>query len=387
MQDTFRVTPRLSLNYGLRYSVRPAPRSVTDVNPLLLDFAVLPDVQPLPDGSALWKTSWRDFAPQATATYQLVNTAGRETSLRAGWSLAFDEVTSPGVRVFGGGAPYLSRRSIPTAAFPLSPQVLSAPPLAPFEFGDLAEYYAFDEHLRSPRTHQWQVTLDQALGPVQRIGLAYIGAAGRDLPYWHAYPMALAQSGPALRIHAFSSDGRSDYHALLAQYVRRLSRGLQGSLSYTWSHAIDLDSGDVLFPLPPPSLVSPSSNRGSADFDRRHVLQGTVSYRIPGFGASGWLYTLTSDWQIDLTGIVRSGAPITVTTSRQLENEGLYDLRPDAVPNVPIWIADPTSGTGQRLNPAAFHPPDESRQGTADATRCAARRCVNSTCFSRDSSG
>ncbi len=71
MQDTFRLTPRLTFNYGLRYSVRPAPASVTDTHPLLLDFAALPEFRTLPEGSRLWKTSWSDLAPQATATYQL----------------------------------------------------------------------------------------------------------------------------------------------------------------------------------------------------------------------------------------------------------------------------------------------------------------------------
>ena len=299
-QDTFRLTPRLSFNYGLRYSVRPAPASANDTHPLLLDFAALPEIQTLPEGSRLWKTSWTDLAPQVTATYQLSNAAGRETSLRAGWSLAFDEVTSPGANAFGAGAPYVSRRTLLDQTFPLTAEALAAPPPDPFSDADQADYYAFDGGLRSPRTHQWQVTLDQALGSVQRIGLAYVGTAARDLPYWHAY--AIAPGGP-LRINAFSDDGRSDYHAMLAQYVRRLSRGFQASLSYTWSHAIDLDSGDTLLPLPPPSLVAPSSNRGSADFDRRHVLYATASYRVPGHRAPEWLRPLASDWQIDVAAM------------------------------------------------------------------------------------
>jgi hypothetical protein len=359
-QDTFRLTPRLTLNYGLRYSVRPAPASVTETHPLLLDFAALPEIRTRAEGSRLWKTSWTDFAPQVTATYQLSNAAGRETSLRAGWSLVFDEVTSPGANAFGAGAPYVSRWTLRNQTFPLTAEALSTPPPDPFSTTDLADYYAFDDGLRSPRTRQWQVTLDQAVGPVQQISLAYVGAAARDLPYWHAYPLV---AGGLLRVNAFSNDGRSDYHAMLAQYVRRLSRGLQASLSYTWSHAIDVDSGDTVLPLPPPSLVPPSSNRGSADFDRRHVLYATASYRVPGHRAPEWLRPIASDWQVDVVAMYRSGTPLTVMSNRPLEGAS-YELRPDAVENVPVWIADPTNPTGESLNPAAFAKPAEFRQGT-----------------------
>lgn len=360
-QDTFRPTPRLTLNYGLRYSVRPAPESVTNTHPLLLDFAALPEYRTLPEGSRLWKTSWTDLAPQVTATYQLSNIPGRETSVRAGWSLVFDEVTSPGANAFGKGAPYVSRWVLQPQNLPITTwDAYDAPPPDPLSSTDLADYYAFESGLRSPRTRQWQVTVDQALGPSQRIGLAYVGAAARDLPYWHAYPI-----NGTLAINAISDDGQSDYHALLAQYVRRLSNGFQSTVAYTWSHAIDLDSGDTTAPLPPPTVVSPSSNRGSADFDRRHVLHATVSYRVPGHRAPEWLRPIASDWQFDLTAMYRSGAPLTITSPRVLENGGMYSLRPDLIENVPFWIADPTSVTGQSLNRAAVAgSPDLLRQGT-----------------------
>lgn len=359
-QDTFRLAPRLTLNYGLRYSVRPAPENATGTPPLLLDYAALPEPQLLPEGSRLWKTSWTDLAPQATATYQLSNAAGRETSLRAGWSLVFDEVTSPGANALFAGAPYVSRWTTSGQNFPLTWDASFTTPPEPLGSADLADYYSFDSGLQSPRTHQWQVTFDQSLGPSQRVGLSYVGAAARHLPYWHAHAI-----GPALRINAVSDDGRSDYHAMLAQYVRRLSNGFQASLSYTWSHAIDLDSGDTLSPLPPPSVVAPSSNRGSADFDRRHVLYATATYRVPGHRTPEWLRPIASDWQIDVSAMYRSGTPLTVTWLRALENEApQYVLRPDLIENVPLWIPDAASATGTRLNPEAFAAVTEPRQGT-----------------------
>jgi hypothetical protein len=91
------------------------------------------------------------------------------------------------------------------------------------------------------------------------------------------------------------------------------------------------------------------------------VLYASASYRLPGHRAPEWLRSIASDWQVDLTGMYRSGRPVTVTTQ-----SGLYALRPDLIENVPLWIPDSTSPTGQIVNRAAFTPVEqvEQRQGT-----------------------
>ncbi len=153
---------------------------------------------------------------------------------------------------------------------------------------------------------------------------------------------------------------------MLAQYVRRLSSGFQASLSYTWSHAIDLDSGDTLLPLPPPSLVLAviQSRIGGFRSSSRAARDGVVSRaRASSAGVAA----------PDRVGLadrcrrrcMRSGAPLTITSSRALENGGVYALRPDLVENVPFWIAgrhecDGTTSESARRSPL----PRNSRQGT-----------------------
>lgn len=360
-QDAFRVSPRLSVNYGLRYSVRRPPASLNDIEPLLVRFETLPQVELLPSGSTAWHTSWTDISPRVAAAYQLSAEDGRETVLRAGWSLTFDELTAPGASAFGLGYPYTALRYGNPSTFPATEGALplSMPP--PFSPGTQAEYYAFPRDLRSPRTQHWQVGVDRSLGQVHRIALGYVGAAGRDLIYAPSYyPQAPSQ---AHVIRAFSNDARSDYHALLAEFVRRWSRGLSARAAYTWSHAIDTDSGEAVSPLPPPAVVSPRANRGAADFDRRHVLQFLVSFRLPTTSSRNWLRAACSAWQLDLVGTMRSAAPVNLIAGRDLDI-GWYDLRPDVVPNVPLWLTDPSSPGGRRLNPEAFRVPVEQRQGT-----------------------
>jgi hypothetical protein len=358
-QDTFRVSPRLSLSYGLRYSVQPAPVSLTKTEPLLFNIDALPQLEPLPTGARSWNTSWTNIAPRAAVRYQLSATAGRETTLHAGWGLTFDDLTNPGAIAFGRGYPYASTLFTRPSAFPVPPDELATSPPPSFGASSLAEAYAFSRNLRQPRTYDWQLGIERALGNTQRLGIGYVGAAGRDLVYWQAYYAGNQNH----RINAFSNDASSDYNALVVDYVRRWSRGLQGQVAYTWSHAIDVDSGEAADPSPPVSLLSPSSNRGSADFDRRHVLNVSASYRVPSPPFPRPLRHLLSEWQIDAVCLVTSGAPLSVAGYRTV-GSGFYLLRPDVVPGVPTWLDDPTGPTGQRLNADAFSEPTEARQGT-----------------------
>jgi hypothetical protein len=339
VQDTMHASPRLALHYGVRYTIQPAPVSLNATEPALVRFEVLPTFQKR-DNGALWNTSKR-LSPQVSASYQLATTEGRATTINGGWSLNADELTSPGMLPFGRGASYSSTRRIGATSFPLAPATFAGGVALP------GEYFAFPASLRTPTIQQWHASIDQTLGRSQRVSVGYAGTTGHDLIYWHAYTIPSARAF----VHAFSNDGASEYHALIAQYTRRLSRRWQATVGYVWSHAIDNDSGESLQPLPPPSVVAPALNRGSADFDRRHVLQIGGTYHLP------------REWQVDVTARVQSGAPIDVTVNREL-GVGTFRVRPDVVSGASLWIDDPTGPTGQLINEAAFSVPNQARQGT-----------------------
>jgi hypothetical protein len=360
-QDTFHVTPRLSLNYGLRYSIKPAPSSLTSAQPLLFQYDTLSRQTPAPStDSSLWKTAWTDLAPRIAATYRLRDVAGLETTLHGGWSLAFDELTSPGASAFGRAYPYAASRFLGLSGLPMSASFFAASAPASFESADFAEAYAFPRNLKVPRTYNWQVGVSQPLANEQTLGVAYVGAAGRNLIYWQAYYLG----DQAHTVHAFSNDARSDYHSLLIEYVKRLSHDWQARAAYTWSHAIDNDSGEPIGPHPPASLISPLLDRGSADFDRRHVLHVAASYRprVPP-RMPGHLRPFVADWQVDVVGTVNSGVPVTIQESRVLSG-AFYWLRRDPVPGAPLWLPDALSPTGERIDAAAFQAPTDARQGT-----------------------
>jgi hypothetical protein len=345
-QDTWRMSPRLTLAYGLRYSVSPAPDSRTALEPVILDVAALPAVQPR--GGPLWRTSWSDLAPEVGISWQVSPRA----TLHAGWDLVYDDLSSPGAAAFGRGVPFVSRRILGATAFPV-PDLSAA---AAFHDGD--EYYAFPQDLKRPRTYRWNVGLDHEAGPSQRVSVAYVGAAGRDLVYWSGYFAGERFTAP---IDVYTNSASSDYQALYAAFTRRLTRGLQAQVAYTWSHAIDTDSGEPEAPHLPLSFEPVANERASADYDRRHVLRASLSADVPSPRSGPWR-SLLRDWRVDLVGLLQSGAPFSVTAQQDL-GFGRYTVRPDPVPGAPLWIADSESPGGRRLNEAAFALAGTARQG------------------------
>jgi hypothetical protein len=94
----------------------------------------------------------------------------------------------------------------------------------------------------------------------------------------------------------YNAEGISNYNALQVQVRKRLSNGLQFSASYTYSHALDEQSGLGLFVTGNNPQI-PRSNYGSADFDQTHVFLINYSYTLPtitktnkalAYGVNGW---------------------------------------------------------------------------------------------------
>jgi len=357
VQDTIRVSRSATVDLGLRLARSGAPTVRGQLQPLVVRYDALPRLEPLSTAEPFWRASV-SASPQLSATYRLDAADGRETMMRATWGVIFDHIDGPGASSLTDDAPFRTRRLLRAGAFPLSPQQLAAaPPLV----SDSVKYYAFAPTIRSPRTQVWSVGIDRELGRAHRVSLSYVGALSQFQSYDHGYEyFDLPQP---VQVQAFASESASSYHGMLTHVVRRLSRGIEAHLVWTWSHAIDLNSGESVGPLPPPQYVAPNTNRGDADFDRRHVLRFQVSYRPDGERLPRWFRSIGHGWQIDATGVLQSGGPFSVVDQMEFPN-GFQSVRPDVVPGLPQWLPDQSSPTGRRLNSAAFVLPAEPRQGT-----------------------
>ncbi|MGD0669312.1 MAG: carboxypeptidase regulatory-like domain-containing protein [Bryobacteraceae bacterium] len=343
IQDTWRASSRFTVTAGLRWEFSPAPVPSGDTK--FLDFAsgnVIPFSQIsslcCPAVTALWPTSYRDFAPRLGFAWRL--TGDGKTVLRAGGGLYYDSSMSIAADSINGGP--LSVASY-TGATGLFPSELS---------------YAFLPNLRLPAAAQWNVSLERALGAHDTVSVGYVGSAGYDLI---RREVGGAGSSATSWIALTTNNGHSGYHALEAQYRRRFTGGLNGLASYTWSHAIDNDSSDAF--LLWAGFAAPS-DRGASDFDLRHSFTATLSYTVPQSEPARGLRRLAGGWSLSAILRARSGFPITVLESEEYTGISLTNaFRPLLLLGQPLWLGDQNVPGGRRLNPAAFLVMPSGQQG------------------------
>ena len=348
-QDTWKLHPRFTLSYGLRWELNPAPTGSKPLYTYILP-ADRRQIRPAAPGTPLYESDRRGFAPRLGAVWQVDPTPGKETTLRAGWGLFHDL----GVGIIGqaaAGFPYFRQRIyVQGTSFPL-PAELAKPPEFSLE-PPIASLYGAQRQLRLPVTYQWNLTMERALGRSRVLSAGYVGAAGRKLlrqEYW-VNPNDDITYAYLLRNRAFS-----DFHSLQAQFQQRLARGVQGLVSYTWGKSLDTNSNDSASNLIA-LQIAPQRDRGPSDFDIRHTLSAAWSWELPG---------LLKGFGLDGVVSMRTATPVDVTFYRDL-GFGIYNLRPDVIQGQPLTIADPNVAGGRRFNYDAFEIPQEfpGRQGT-----------------------
>jgi len=334
IQDTWRVSSRFTATAGLRWEFSPAP--VPDGATYFLDYATGTVVSF--SHTPLWPTSYRDFAPRLGFAWRL--TGDGKTVLRAGGGLYYDSSMSIAADSINGG--------------PLS--VAANYKAGLFYPSELS--YAFLPNLRLPAAAQWNLSLERALGKRDIVSAGYVGSAGYDLI---RREVGGAGSSATSWIALTTNHGHSAYHAFEAQYRRRFTSGLNGLVSYTWSHAIDNDSSDAF--LLWAGFAAPS-DRGASDFDLRQSFTTTLSYTVPQREPERRWRRMAGGWSANAILRARSGFPITVLESEEYSGITLTNaFRPLLLLGQPLWIGDPNTPGGRRLNPAAFLAMPTGQQG------------------------
>jgi hypothetical protein len=202
--------------------------------------------------------------------------------------------------------------------------------------------------------------VEQAVGSNQLFSASYIAALGRkllrdDTLFGVAFGGELnpAEFPFDAQVIVTRNTATSDYHAMQLQFQRRLSKGLQALVSYTWAHSIDITSDDSFNLNIPVDKIDPRSDRGPSDFDIRHAFSAAASYEIPFPNAGRIGKAFLRNWSIDPIFVARSGAPFNVTFFKFVPAlGGIAFVRPDLVTGIPIYINDPSAPGGRRLNNA-----------------------------------
>jgi len=166
---------------------------------------------------------------------------------------------------------------------------------SPTEMPGNLNWNVWAEDFKLPTIYQWNVSIQRQLGPSVVVTAAHVGSASNYLLRWFDIngadpgdPRTEQQRRPIPQLGAITyreTSGRAAYRGLETTLEKRLSRGLQFSLAYTWSRSVD----DVTEQFGGEGTIIQDKrnlrgDRGNSGFDRRHRLAGFCLVELP-FGA------------------------------------------------------------------------------------------------------
>jgi hypothetical protein len=365
VQDTFRVTPKWTLNLGLRWDYISKP----NVTPGLATFDYTTgkyyfDHKSPIDGSppnapiGLVPPDYNGYQPRVGLAYQITP----KTVFRSSFGI-FDDLygaNQQGPTGSTGNWPYTFPQSLsglntelPTVfidnPFP-GPPVGSTVPLACIQCENMEK-----STTRNSYVEEWSASLERQVTPSTMFEVDYFGSHGVKL--WGsimdntAWPPGTGDYTLRQKYPEFAVIDNNDYGGFMSWYdglsmklEKRYSQGLSFRVSYTWSHAIDqadsLWSGNTWYVSTNggiwtiPTRFDIDKHKASAGFDMRQVFSFSYVYNIPGKTSSRLLNGIVSNWQI--SGIVSadSGVPYYVPLSIDNENIGAsYTQFPDFLCN------------------------------------------------------
>jgi Ca-activated chloride channel family protein len=350
-QDEWRLTSKLTFTYGLRWELSPPPRAVDKGNALAVKQIDDPArISSAPDGTALWKTRYGNFAPRVAFAYQPMN--DDRLVLRASFGIHYDLGNGAAGEAYTDSYPFLSGQTEFNLPFSFALPVTASRATVAVPFA------AFNPRLQVPYAMEWSASVQRSLGSAQNISAAYVGNAGHRL----LLTSTLIGQNPNFQFLRLTNNGASSsYHSLQLQFNRRLSRQVGAHVAYTWAKSVDDSSEDeaarALFRGPA------EIERGPSDFDIRHTLAGYLIYEPDALFASGLGKLLTRKWTIVSVFNLRSAGPVNVVYGLPT-NFGFLFVRPDLLVGAPLYSNDEAAAGGRRINAAAFSIPQELRQGS-----------------------
>ena len=345
VQDTWRVRPHLTLTYGLRWDVDYAPATINEPNvPAVVGFNPR-DLSKLALASPSqppFRTPYRNLAPRVGLAYQVLESQDWGTTLRGGFGVFYDLVTSGTGNLFGFSSyPFSGSALFFGGTFPFAPAEAVSPPISP-----AAGIVAFDPHMSLPYALEWNTAIEQGLGKQQTASATYVGSIGRSL----LQSTSVFSPNPRFqRAELIANTATSDYNALQLQFQRRLVHGLQALASYTWSHSID-DASAGSVQDGSNAFVPAAANRGPSSFDIRNAASVGLTYDFPRVSRNNVLNGVVRGWSLENFIIARSAPPVDVS-SQGVEIAGFSaNARPDQIPGIPVYLFGLQYPGGKEVN-------------------------------------
>jgi hypothetical protein len=383
-QDEWRVTPRLTLTYGVRYEVNTpytdirnrmnawAPGRQSIIQPDAPAGLLFPGDTGVPAGIAA--NYYKGLMPRVGIAWD--PTGHAKTTIRAGYGIFYDGFTN------GTGGPLQAAVSaLPwTQAYQLpgpgmnfaNPYNGAVPPFVTQQFVRPATVLTNQSGMVPPYSQNWNFSIQHAFANSYLFDIRYVGNKGTHLPrFIEANPSiygpgATTENADQRRQYAncdpsgscafgsvglIANNNSSTYHALQVSLSKQLTSGLSFQISYWWSKSLDYVSS-LNMAGSAPTLVAGENDlaqdpfnlraeHGPSLFNAKHRLVLSGTYALPN---APHLRLLTNGWQLNTIMNFASGSPFTVYDSDNApmqgsapEITGFYSSRPNVV-------SDPNAG-------------------------------------------
>jgi hypothetical protein len=392
VQDSYRITPRVTLNYGLRWDYfgvmgekNDLISNITSTSPAAGTGTFTLTQVGQPGLSQLYNPNYHNFAPRASFAWDMT---GKGTSvLRAGYGMFFDAFSQdmvlghlPYAPFFDPGPAYnnigpaaiLSTGAVGGTIVPGSPVYA---PATDCEYE--CDVFGFDRHIKTPYMENFNVNFQQQIAPKMVVQIAYVGSQGHHL--WRFFDLGQPSTaainaadiacncindyGSAARPFAGNpygayyvlqenSTGSSNYNALQASYRINGWHGITSMVNYVWSKSLDNSSdGEDFEPnaAQPNDSTNPQLEYGPSNFNIPNRFTWIFSYDLPHMGGS--MQRLKNGWGTNSTVTLQSGQPFQLNYNFEDDYSGSgngFD-RPDVVgpivyhPGTPLNYLDMSS--------------------------------------------
>ena len=354
LQDDWKASNRLTLNLGVRYDVFTPDTEIHnrianfDLQTLALVYAGVHGTS----RAAGKSTQYGDIAPRVGFAYDVSGKGN--TVIRAGYGMAYFPEQQSASNLLGQNVPFTISQNYSPPIYPLGSAMSGIPkidnpfppiaPVMPLTTVELdADNPAVIGHAFSnltPYMESWNLDVERQLGASALAEIAYAGSRGIHLMF--CYNPNEVQPGlgslasrrliqPLKDVSTITQcDPRnmSNFHSLQGKLTKRMSKGLQFLMSYTFSKSLDYGgsaaSGGGAVGNPQ-TVTNLRAGYGPSGFDVKHRFVGSWVYELPvGPGKpwlkSGFLSLLLGGWQLAGIATLSTGRPFSVTLNQGVNN-------------------------------------------------------------------
>ena len=348
VDDSYKVSRKLTLNLGLRYSYFPPAHEPTNrlraFVPSQYSTAKAVTVNSagqiprgagdrfngLVDPTKYWQTHKKNFAPRFSFAYDLFGNG--KTAIRGGYGLFYSREILGAFILMSGNPPFSELVTVDNTR-------LSAPGGGSSRNFDLPiALGSIDMNQLTPYTQQWNFNIQHGLGGHMVLEVGYSGSRGlhfmrtQDLNQPQPNPLIPQGGANANQLRPYQGwaaishreqSYSSNYHGLQTSLNRSFSNGLLFQTAYTWSKAIDNAdfTGGIYGNFP--DTRNSRGERALSSFDARHNFIASMVYEIPFLkGRKDMVGRAFGGWQVGTIYTLRTGLPISPELGRDIAGVG-----------------------------------------------------------------